>query len=162
MVYLTHPPGNLGSCVAGNRQHQPPPPAAQELAMKGDGGDRGGGWGSRSRCRCSSRRTDQFQRKSESGNTSEMVRVNEECKCEIFARERMHGERRRRDTESGVGSQCAGLNGVCSSAASKSCEHPYNTRQVPKDKKARLWWRRERCNCRCLKIPTERDGGGDR
>lgn len=89
--------GNLGSCVAGNRQHQPPPPAAQELAMKGDGGDRGGGgWGSRSRCRCSSRRTDQFQRKSESGNTSEMVRVNQECMCEIFARERMQGERRRR------------------------------------------------------------------
>ena len=88
--------GNLGPCVAGNRQHQPPP-AAQELAMKGDGGDRGGGgWGSRSRCRCSSRRTDQFQRKSESGNTSEMVRVNQECKCEIFAREKMQGERRRR------------------------------------------------------------------
>ena len=104
MVYLTHPPGNLGSCVAGNRQHQPPPPAAQELAMKGDGGDRGGGgWGSRSRCRCSSRRTNQFQRKSESGNTSEMVRVNEECKCEIVAREKMQGERRRR--HAGVRSQ---------------------------------------------------------
>ena len=63
--------------------------------------------------------------------------------------------------ESGVGIQCAGLYGVCFSAVSKSCEHPYDTRQVPKDKKARLW-RRERCNCRCLNIPTERDGDGDR